>query len=261
MACTDHFRSGERDGARVRRALLSLGASLCLGLTLAWPAVAPAATDPARVFADPQIAQLARVIADGRPAQLRALRPTPAQLAAQGEAGVTLLQWAMVRGELQMVQVLLDLGANPAQRGLYDTTALHLAAGTKRNTGLYLDMLRAMLKAGASPDLRGGRIEEPVLNAAVMARNHLALALLLAHRANPNLANRQQATPLHVAAEINDYESMLMLLKAGADPTLRDSLGATPMRYFAISPRDEQVLTREARAGRRAVEAWVAGRR
>jgi len=211
-----------------------------------------ARSDPAKVFTDARIVELARAIEDGSTTKVRRLVQEGANLGSQGQQGVTLLQWAMLRDQPRMLELLLELGANPSQRGFGGQTALHMAAGAKRKP--YLNIL---LDHGADPNVRDGRTEAPVLSEAIMNGNHDAVSLLLKYRADPNAVNRQNETPLHVAAQINDYGSMLALLEAGADPAIRDRGGHTFAAYFVIKPK-ESMMSWEAKRGRKAVQDWLA---
>ncbi len=238
-----------------RRTLMAWAAGgtvLAAAVALAGPGALDNRSDPAaRVFADPRAAELARAIAAGQEARVRQLVQAGASLSAQGQAQVTLLQWAMLRDQARMVALLLDLGADPAQQGLNRQSALHTAAMARDRP-----FLRTLLDHGANPDLTDGQIGAPVLSEAIMNRNHEAVRLLLTHRANPNLTNVQGETPLHTAALINNYTSMLALLEAGADPRLRDHLGQTFATYFAIQPK-ASMQSGEARRARQAVRDWM----
>jgi len=167
--------------------------------------------------------------------------------------GTTALMWAAEQRHPEAVKMLLELGADPAQIGYGEMTALHAAAGARGKS-----FLRILLDSGVSPDLQDGRTQAPVLAQALMTGNRDAVQLLLAHRANPNLADRSGDTPLHVAAQISDYASLLALLQAGADPTIRNRAGKTFAPYFAITPK-ESMLNAETKAARQAVRDWLDG--
>jgi ankyrin repeat protein len=71
----------------------------------------------------------------------------------------TALAWASSRGHVAAVLRMLDLGADPNARTTFGgpdhgeaATALHLAAESNR-----LDVIRALLEAGADPTIRDGR--------------------------------------------------------------------------------------------------------
>ncbi|HEY4199249.1 MAG TPA: ankyrin repeat domain-containing protein [Devosiaceae bacterium] len=212
---------------------------------------ARAASDPNEVFSNRQTAALAQAVSDNDLSAIRDLAQHGANLADQGEAGVTVLQWAMLRDRPDAVALLADLGADPAERGYDGQTALHMAAMARDKP--YLQIL---LDHGADPNVRGGPREGSVLSEALMDGNSDAVLLLLAHHADPNVTDRQDDTPLHVAAQISDYANMLALLEAGADPTLRNKQGKTFAAYFAIHPK-ESIMSDDAKAARGAVQQWL----
>ena len=231
---------------------IKLGAPLLIAVLSAMGPRADAAdADPAKVFPNPRTMEVARAVAQGRGAQVEALVRAGADLADRGQGDLTLLQWAMLRGEARMLGLLLDLGADPLQPGYGGGTALHMAAQARKKP-----YLKILLDHGADPNARDGRTGAPVLSEAVMSRNHDAVKLLLQRRADPNATSQQNETPLHAAALISDYESMLLLLEAGADPSIRNTAGHTFAPYFAIHPK-ESMMSREARSARAAVQAWL----
>lgn len=233
------------------RVLCITGVLCSITMALLDPNPAPAASGPQRVFQTPMAVELATAIADNDAAAVRRLVQAGAKLSELGQQDVTLLQWAMLRNQPAMVNLLLSLGADPMQRGFDRQTALHVAAMVKGKA-----YLRMMLDHGADPNVRGGRTEAPVLSEALMSGNTSAVELLLAHHADPNATDRQGDTPLHVAAQINDYVNMLKLLEAGANPTIRNTSGQTFAAYYAIHPK-ESVMNGDALAARRAVAKWL----
>lgn len=207
--------------------------------------------DASKIFDTPHGVELAAAIAAGDASRIRDLVRSGARLSETGKDGVTLLQWAMLRDQPRVLKLLLDLGADPLQDGYRGQTALHMAAMAKQKA-----YLKILLENGASPDVRDSRTEAPVLAEALMSGNRAGVALLLAHGADPDLADRMGNTPLHVAAKINDYDSMLVLLKAGADPTLRNTSDKSFAAYFAIHPK-ESIMSGEAKAARIAIQDWL----
>lgn len=206
--------------------------------------------DASKVFADPRVAALADAAASGDPARVRALVRDGADPNAQGDRGVTPLEWALLRKDLRGMQALLDAGADPAHAGVGGATALHMAAMADDTS-----YLRLLLDRGADPNAPHGVTQAPPLAAALMNPKDDAFELLLAHHADPNRADRLGNTPLHVAAKVHKTRCVLRLLNAGADPTRRNQQGATFQAYFNILPAGG--LNATARAEHEAVHQWL----
>lgn len=206
--------------------------------------------DASKVFADPRVAALADAAVAGDAARVRALVKEGTDPNAHGERDVTPLEWALLRKDLRGMQALLDAGADPSRPGVGGATALHLAA--MADDPAYL---RLLLDRGADPNAPHGVTQAPPLAAALMNPKDDAFDLLLAHRADPNRADRLGNTPLHVAAKVHKTHCVLRLLEAGADPTRRNQQGATFQAYFNILPAGG--LNAAARAEHEAVHQWL----
>ena len=85
---------------------------------------------------------------------------------------------------------------------------------------------------GVSPDLPNGITGATPLRSALIGGREPQFRALLAAGADPNRADRQGNTPLHVAAQINATARVLDLLNAGADPRAVNAQGATFQRYL-----------------------------
>lgn len=206
--------------------------------------------DASKVFADPRVAALADAALSGDAARVRSLVKDGADPNAHGDHGVTLLEWALLRKDLRGMQALLDAGADPSRPGVGGATALHMAAMADDPT-----YLRLLLDRGADPNAPHGVTQAPPLAAALMNPKDDAFQLLLAHRADPNRADRLGNTPLHVAAKVHKTQCVLRLLEAGADPTRRNQQGITFQAYFNILPAGG--LNPTARADHEAVHQWL----
>ena len=123
--------------------------------------------------------------------------------AAQGD-GMTALHWAALRGDAEMVSVLVYAGANVASTtrlGAY--TPLHLAS-------------------------RDGRAD--------------AVTLLIEAGGNANATTTTGVTPLHLAAAGGDVSTLTRLLAAGAEVDAREEAsGQTPLIFAAAAGRLEAV--------------------
>lgn len=126
------------------------------------------------------------------------------------------LRQAVSLGRTEVVRVLL---AHRAPAGpLDDDSALHQAAA-----GGHVEIVAALLDAGADPDHIGKRFDDPpptdgrnALFAAIQ-RNDLAIVrLLLARGASVNLVSARQRCPLDIAIESGNPAVIALLEQAGA---------------------------------------------
>jgi hypothetical protein len=205
--------------------------------------------DVNRIFADPAVARLADAAASGDRARVAELARS-VDLAARGDDGVTLLQWALFNKSADGLEALLDAGADPNQIGLDGDTVVHLAA--LANDDRYLTIL---LAKGANPNVAHGDTGATPLRSALMGERIEQFRALLAAGADPDRPDRMGNTPLHVAGQINEPARALDLLKAGADPMARNLQGATFQRYLFMTRVD--LLNAETRRDREAVQAWL----
>ena len=114
----------------------------------------------------------------------------------------------------EILEMILDAGANPNAQDASGDTALHQAATRSR-------FVEPLLKAGADPNLCNSRGESPLV-ALVRQRGHdrAALKALIASGAKLDLQEREGRTALMFGAD--DPAVVATLLKAGASTTIRD---------------------------------------
>lgn len=176
-----------------------------------------------------------------------------ADVHARTKGGFTALMFAAQQGDGESVRVLLNARANPndavPRTGL---TPLLIASAMGR-----LEAVALLLEAGANPNaldangfaalhraVRGeaDRGVDPVLRAGAAA----IVKALLAHGADPNLRLRQQkptlaanylslagATPLALAAEVNNIDAVRALVNGGADVHIPTAHNTTALMLAA----------------------------
>lgn len=80
------------------------------------------------------------------------------------------------------------------------------------------------------------RVVNSPLHCAARKGDVKILRILLATRADPNLANDTGDTLLHLAASMGREEAVVELLRAGADPNLKNHFGKTPGDHAEPQP-------------------------
>jgi ankyrin repeat protein len=156
----------------------------------------------------------------------------------------TPLHHAAAKNRLRMVELLLELGADPNAADATGATALTTASQERADAGV----VSALLAAGAKLDLltaiNSGRLADAetlvradpsrigpdgadtiALHLAVSKRNLETIRWLLAHGIDVNAKRTMwdcNHTALHMTAENGAIEIARLLLDAGADPNVRD---------------------------------------
>ncbi|MCL1635808.1 ankyrin repeat domain-containing protein [Luteimonas sp. SX5] len=203
-----------------------------------------------KTFTDPATALLADAVKAGDAARMKELIAGGANPNAQGEKGITLLQWAMLNQSRDGFDALLAAGADPARGNDDGVTAVHLAAMADTNR-----YLRTLLDNGASADTPNTVTGATPLMSALMAERADNADLLLEAGAKVAAADRQGNTALHLAAKINETGRVLQLLEAGADPNAKNAQGATFQRYLFMTP--EASLNSTSKRERDQVREWL----
>lgn len=153
--------------------------------------------------------------------------------------GAPPLALAAAGGHLQVVQALLDAGAE-ADRSGQDGTALMMAVWNNLP-----EVAELLLARGASANAPGPCGETPLHYAALKGRVELG-RLLLAHGATPNAHTTQGhtdmfntsppvvgETPLHLAAAYGHAAFVELLLANKADKQATDHCGQTALHWAA----------------------------
>jgi ankyrin repeat protein len=129
--------------------------------------------------------------------------------------GLTPLLLASAMGRAKVAALLLDHSADPDAVAASGFSALHYAA--RRRGAAAVTIIAALIKHGAKPNVR--------LNQKKPSET-------------PNGVVLQGATPLALAADINNIESVKALIDGGADPLIPTTLGTTPLMLAAGAGTD-----------------------
>ncbi|MCC6695463.1 MAG: ankyrin repeat domain-containing protein [Candidatus Hydrogenedentes bacterium] len=202
----------------------------------------------------PNVDEPFRCIANGdRPRLLDLLRNQPELMAKRSENGESPLLYAAYRGHRDLVEVLIEFGAEPdifeaatlgdvtrvsrilkgdasQARALSGDgwTALHLAAHFDQREAALLLLDRGANVNASSSDTSLAPRNTPLHAACASSRYEMAL-MLLENGANPDAAQANGMTPLHIAAAGPNPAIVQLLLERNADPNLTDKEGRTPL--------------------------------
>lgn len=170
------------------------------------------------------------------------------------------LIWAARAGSTNVVQALLDNGADPCKKGPNGETALHDAAfnGHKSVTNMLIskmpeldikdrkgqtplhyavknkktETLYALINGGADLD-RKDQQGQTALHYAVQEDMHRIVQVLLGGNADADVKDAQSQTPLHCAAKANKAKLARALIGGNADINVKDRDRHTPLHYAA----------------------------
>jgi len=139
--------------------------------------------------------------------------------------GYTALDLAVIHNSPEIVEILLENGANPNIKDKNGYTPLHRAIIRYSDKIVYL-----LLKYKADPNIKDKHGYTP-LHRAVIEQAPKLVKLLLEHGADPNIKDSHGFTPLERAFMFEDkdmaYQIGELLLKYKADPFVTDKRGRT----------------------------------
>lgn len=147
--------------------------------------------------------------------------------------GPPVLYVALQRREVDIVQALLEAGANP--NAVMSTGAMVFTEAFSGTSGLDAKLLRLLLEHGVNPNTR---IDDAPLLFTLMQLPYTTypqeerrelVRLLIAYGANLEARNRFGETPLIRAVSSNNIAIAKILLQYGARPNVHEPDGETPL--------------------------------
>jgi ankyrin repeat protein len=128
----------------------------------------------------------------------------------------TLLSAAVEDGNIQLVRELLNAGTPPdvtdAPGGGWGRTVLHDAVKKQ-----YLEVVQLLLRVGADPNAGSSLRERTALQVAASYGNYALVRLLLDYKADPNATYTRTGTALQLAVSSLCSDTASLILNAGAD--------------------------------------------
>jgi len=162
---------------------------------------------------------------------------------AQPKTGLTALMIASAMAHAKAVDVLLDKGADPNLADTNGYTSLHrVVRDSDYGINLaakddILTIVKSLLKHGANPNVRLSQDKE---KAAEEIKNGNVAIEGKRTAVTVDEIILQGATPLFLAAEVNNLDVIKALVDAGADPLIATERGTTPLMMAAGAGTDVQ---------------------
>jgi len=210
------------------------------------------------------------------------LDKTPAAIRARADDRKTLLFDAVGYGNTEMVELLLDRGADIEAVDRYGQTPLHWAVQSKSDRGVRVlvehgadtgttrpdgcnalqiaaergdtGVAALLLEAGMNVDTTGKTGRTPLTYAVEFGYGGMA-RFLLGHGADVNAAQGDGMSALHRAALLGDEDMLEVLLDAGAHVNAAGLGGRTPLDYALVSGSRAAPLLLQEHGGTRTVPA------
>ena len=147
--------------------------------------------------------------------------------------GRTSLHTASAEGNIEIVQSLLDGGADVNDRNEFHQTALLMALWEKK-----FEVARLLIKYGADVNFPNGVGWTP-LQVAAQDGNSEIVHVLLDHGADVNAKKMDDWTALHLASCLDYFDVVKALLERGANVHGRNDQGQTPCQLAVIFGHQE----------------------
>jgi ankyrin repeat protein len=135
----------------------------------------------------------------------------PSQINIQDGSGWTPLHLASGKGHIEIVEFLLNHGADTELENIHGQRPLCLAA----KFGRY-ETIKTLLEHGAAVNHKDKHGGTPLHDAAMWSGEKV-INLLISYGADVNARDQYQSTPLHQAAMLSNIEAAKALVEHGAD--------------------------------------------
>ena len=162
---------------------------------------------------------------------------------AQPKTGLTPLMIASAMAQAKAVDVLLDNGADPNLADTNGYTSLHRVVRDSdyginlRAKDDILTVVKSLLKHGANPNAR--LVQDKEKAAEEIKKGNVQIEGKRTAVTVDEIV-LQGATPLFLAAEVNNLDVIKTLVAAGADPLIPSERGTTPLMMAAGAGTDVQ---------------------
>jgi ankyrin repeat protein len=159
---------------------------------------------------------------------------TKADLESRDSRGATPLMHAAAFGNVEILKLLLDAGADVNARNDFDATALLWGARDPNKA-------RLLIARGADVNARSRQGRTPLMLASLGHGESSIVALMLEKGADVNVKDKRGDTALGLAAMTGEIESMRLLLAKGANPAAVNDKGETPI-VLATKSKDADAV-------------------
>ncbi|XP_065556118.1 serine/threonine-protein phosphatase 6 regulatory ankyrin repeat subunit C-like [Artemia franciscana] len=136
----------------------------------------------------------------------------------------TPLHHAVISGDLEVIKMVLDKGADVNARDIYGESPLHLAASSRCSQ----TVVKRLLKLGADVHIRNENGESP-LHLAASQEHPKSVENFLKSGVDVNIRITRGQSLLHLAALFGHPKTVEYLLKSGADVNKRNNNGESPL--------------------------------
>ena len=141
------------------------------------------------------------------------------------------LHYAALKCQKEVVQLLINEGADPDITDIWGNSPLHYAA----HYG-FINVAKVLIEGGSDPS-KASKCRATPLHYAVDFKDegNDMTELLLNAGSDPNITDKFGQIPLHHAATIGCKRAVQLLLEKGSDPNRLDTCGNTPLTYAAMT--------------------------